>query len=85
MARLAAPGDMEECRRKRTAAIRCLEDPDLDPALRNRDGMVFLRVDQEGARWEAARKAKRLALDTRTTGDFAAGFELFATGVHMED
>lgn len=81
MARLTAPDELEDCRRKRTAGIPCRREPNLHPALRQRDGQVFMRIETTGEMWEAVGRAKRLALDTRTVGGLGEQFELYATNV----
>ncbi|MBU0754717.1 MAG: type VI secretion system baseplate subunit TssK, partial [Planctomycetes bacterium] len=81
MARLAAPDDLDDCRRMRTTAIQCRKEPNLHPALRQREGQVFVRINKSGDKWESAQRARRLALDIRTLADLEGKYELFATNV----
>ena len=77
---LAAPGEIREVRNRRIVAVPALADPNLHPALRDRTGIVFLRIHAEGPFWDVVFEKKRIAV----AGEAAEGdarFFLYGTGI----
>lgn len=59
---LSAPDEISMVRRARIDGVPARPDPALHPSLRDRDGLVFLRIHPEGDFWPAVPTASKLAL-----------------------
>jgi type VI secretion system protein ImpJ len=77
---LAAPDEIREVRNRRIVAVPAVVDANLHPSLRDRTGIVFLRIHADGPFWDDVREKKRIAV----AGEAAEGearFFLYGTGI----
>lgn len=76
---LAAPSEISMVRRARIDGVPCRPDPQLHPSLKDRPGIVFLRVRPEGDFWPAVEPSGKLSLAGEAV-DASARFFVYCVG-----